>query len=248
MRNERHPLDQVLDAVDQAVRSGTLPVLVFDLDDTLFSTAPRDLRIIHEFAADQAAAYRDFARVASKLSIHDLGWSAVDSLRAAGLPADDASIGPFTDYWKATFFTDAYAALDLPNRGAAAFVNRCHEAGAMVVYLTGRCLSRRGLTPGMEQGTARALTTRGFPFWTGRCQLVLKQDAAQADVDFKREALTGVRALGGQVLATFDNEPANAHMFNTSLPEAMNFWLKTSWDPADTASTDGLIALSDFRR
>lgn len=248
MRSEAHPLDAVLEAIGQTARAGTLPVLVFDLDDTLFSTAPRDLRIIHEFAADQAASYPEFARVAAHLSIQELGWSAVDSLVAAGLARDDPSIEPFTAYWKATFFTDAYAALDLPNRGAADFVNRCHGAGAMVVYLTGRCLSRRGLTPGMEQGTARALTTRGFPFWTGRCELVLKQDAGQADVDFKRQALEGVRQLGGRVLATFDNEPANAHMFRTSLPEASNFWLRTSWDPADTASTDGLIVLPDFRR
>ncbi|MEE4172761.1 MAG: HAD family hydrolase [Xanthomonadales bacterium] len=247
MRAERHPLDEILGAVSQTVRAGSLPILVFDLDDTLFSTAPRDLRIIHEFAADHAAAYPEFARVAAHLSIHELGWSAVDSLVAAGLAKDDASIAPFTAYWKATFFTDAYAALDLPNRGAADFVHRCHAEGAMVVYLTGRCLSRRGLTPGMEQGTARALTTRGFPFWTGRCELVLKQDADQADVDFKREALAGIRALGGAVIATFDNEPANAHMFHAALPDAMNCWLKTSWDPADSASTEGLIILTDFR-
>lgn len=63
----------------------------------------------------------------------------------------------------------------------------------------------------------------------------------------REDPLGDINALGGPVIATFDNEPSNAHMFHTELPDAMNCWLKTRWDPADQASTEGLIALPDFR-
>ena len=113
-------------------------------------------------------------------------------------------------------------------------------------YLTGRAVSQRGLTGGMEQGTARSLTTRGFPFWTGRCELTLKAHPKEHDEDYKARALACVKSLRGRVVATFDNEPANANMFLAHFSEAQNFWLKTTWNPADDHPDPALIAIPDF--
>ena len=241
------PLRQVLSRIRDLAAKKILPVVIFDLDDTLFSTAERDILIIRNFASDHGDAYPDFVEAAENLTERDMTFNAVDALTKAGLPEDSASIQPFEDYWRASFFTDAYAALDLPVRGAVDFVKACYQAGAMIFYLTGRPVSEQDLNDGMGQGTVLAFTNRGFPFWTGRCELMLKKDRHEPDVQYKSRAVDLVATLRGSVVATFDNEPANAAMFLQRLPDAMNFWVKTTWNPNDHASTTGLIQIPDFK-
>ena len=244
--NKTSSLQQVLSTIKETVAENKLPIVIFDLDDTLFSTASRNLRIIHEFAADNIDQFPKFAKVASSLALADMGWDPEDALVKAGLEKDP-SLKAFKEYWHATYFTDAYVALDLPLPGAVDYVNHCYESGGLIFYLTGRRVSGKGLTTGMEMGTSRALTTRGFPFWEGRCELTLKVDWEQKDETFKDHALARVRSLQGRVVATFDNEPKNAKMFLENYPDAQNFWLNTTWDPTDRDHPDpGLIKISDF--
>lgn len=237
------PLQKVIPAIKS---ENLLPIVVFDLDDTLFSTARRNLTIIQNFAADQGDQFPDFAKVAAKLSLSDMNWSVKFALTQAGLDANSASIAPFITYWGNTFFTDDYASLDLPNPGAVDFANACHDAGAMIFYLTGRHIGDPGLKNGMGLGTALDFTNRGFPFWKGRCELKLKKEKTQTDVDYKSEALAEINSLKGTVVATFDNEPGNSVLFNQHYPNALNFWVKTTWNPNDKVSTEGLNVISDF--
>lgn len=237
------PLQKVISAIKS---EKDLPIVVLDLDDTLFATARRNLIIIQNFAADQGDQYPDFAKVAANLKLSDMNWSVTIALTQAGLDPNSASLPPFTAYWGNTFFTDDYASIDLPNPGAVDFVNACHEAGAMIFYLTGRHIGDPGLRNGMGLGTALDFTNRGFPFWKGRCELKLKKDKSQLDVDYKTEALAEIASLKGTVIATFDNEPANAALFHQHFPNALNFWVKTTWNPKDTASIEGLNVISDF--
>lgn len=239
-------LQEVLSNIKQTVAKKQLPIVIFDLDDTLFATATRDMRIIREFAADNADTHPDFAAVAAKMTLGDMQWSALNALLGAGLDKDSPSLKPFGQYWLPTFFSDNYVANDLPNPGAVDYVNACHNAGALIFYLTGRHYSDRGRTIGTEQGTVRALTTRGFPFWKGRCELTLKPPHGAKDVIFKANALEAVKSLHGQVVATFDNEPANCNMFLAHFPDALNFWLKTTWNPTDNDVDPKLITIPNF--
>lgn len=241
--NQSSLLKKVLDAISN---SNKLPIVVFDLDDTLFSTARRNLTIIQNFSADQGDTYPDFAKVASKLSLADMNWSVSAALENAGLSSTSASFKPFIEYWDDTFFTNTYDSLDLPNPGAVDFANACHDAGALLYYLTGRAVGDRGLNNGMGQGTTLALTNRGFPFWRGRCELNLKKDPREKDSDYKARALTDIKSLKGNVVATFDNEPSNSFMFLNHFPDAFNVWVKTTWNPQDKSPTDGLYTISDF--
>ncbi len=243
--NQNTLLQKVLDAVSSSKK---LPIVVFDLDDTLFSTARRNLVIIQNFSLDQGDSYPDFAQVASKLTLADMNWSVTAALEKAGLASTSSSIKPFIEYWDATFFTSGYDALDLPNPGAVDYVNAIHEAGALVYYLTGRAVGDRGLNNGMGQGTTLSLTNRGFPFWRGRCELNLKIDPKEKDSDYKARALTDIKSLRGTVVATFDNEPSNSFMFLNHFPDAMNVWVKTTWNPEDKSPTKDLYTISDFSR
>lgn len=236
-----------LQKVIASIQSQTLlPIVIFDLDDTLFSTARRNLTIIQNFAGDQGDIYLDFAKIAANLKLSDMNWSVSLALTNAGLDPDSPSLSPFIAYWGNTFFTDDYASLDLPNPGAVDFANACHGAGAMLFYLTGRHIGDPGLKNGMGLGTALDFTNRGFPFWKGRCELKLKKIKTQTDVDYKTEALAEIKSLKGMVVATFDNEPANAVLFRQHFPDALNFWVKTTWNPKDNPSMDGLNVIPDF--
>jgi hypothetical protein len=237
------PLQQVIGSIQSQT---LLPIVVFDLDDTLFSTARRNLVVIQNFAADEGDEFPDFAKIAANLTLSDMNWSVSYALTQAGLDPNSASMKPFIAYWGNTFFTDDYASLDLPNPGAVDFANACHDAGAMLFYLTGRHIGDPGLKNGMGLGTALDFTNRGFPFWKGRCELKLKKIKTQTDVDYKTEALTEIKSLKGQVVATFDNEPANAVLFQQHFPDALNFWVKTTWNPKDNPAMDGLNIISDF--
>ena len=239
-----NPLAEVLDKISA---SSKLPIVVFDLDDTLFATARRNLTIIQNFAADCGEKYPQFAEVAWKMGLSDMNWSSKIALVNAGLDENDPSISAFHDYWGPRFFSDRFTSLDLPNPGAVDYVKKCYEGGALIYYLTGRHASEPGMNNGMGQGTTQAMTDRGFPFWQGRCELNLKIEAHEKDEEYKGKAIKIIQSLDGNVIATFDNEPRNAALFQGKFPDAMNFWVKTTWDPNDDANTDELITISDFK-
>ncbi len=201
---------------------------------------------IYTSSLPQGDAFPDFANIALGLKLSDMNWSVTLALTNAGLDPNSASLKPFIVYWGSTFFTDDYASLDLPNPGAVDFANACYDAGAMLFYLTGRHIGDPGLKNGMGLGTAIDFTNRGFPYWKGRCELKLKKEKSQLDVDYKREALAEIASLKGKVVATFDNEPGNAALFLQNFPDALNFWMKTTWNPTDLASTEGINIISDF--
>jgi predicted secreted acid phosphatase len=236
-------LSQVIKSIKS---SSKLPIVVFDLDDTLFSTARRNLIIIQNFAADNGDKFPDFAKIAAKLALSDMNWSVANALANAGLPLDSPDQKAFIPYWGSTFFTDDYVSLDLPNPGAVDYVNACYEAGALIYYLTGRHIGDRGLKNGMGQGTVLSITNRGFPYWKGRCELNLKLDKSQKDSDYKDQAIQSINSLKGNVVATFDNEPGNSVVFKNNFPKASNFWVKTTWNPQDNAPTEGLNIIPDF--
>lgn len=221
------------EVIEKVKSSPSLPIVVFDLDDTLFSTARRNLTIIREFADFFGDQYPDFRKAAAKMGLSDMNWSVDIALKNAGLDLSGAFYEPFHEFWGATFFTNQYCSLDEPNPGAVDFVNACYKEGALVYYLTGRHAGSIGLDDGMGQGTTLGLNNWQFPFWRGRCELNLKLHKKELDKEYKSRAIADINSLKGSVVATFDNEPRNVGVFMEHFPEAMNFWLKTTWNPGD---------------
>ena len=147
-------LREVFDWIDTAVRRDRLPLLVFDLDSTLFSTAPRNLRILHEFAASVADRHPSLREIVEAVGLDDMGWNINESLERRGVQ-DEELLEALKAFWMDRFFTDDYVETDDPTPGAVEFVTACHQRGAMIYYLSGRHVG------GMELGTAGAL--RGAP-------------------------------------------------------------------------------------
>ncbi|MCX7807543.1 MAG: haloacid dehalogenase-like hydrolase, partial [Deltaproteobacteria bacterium] len=115
-----------------------------------------------------------------------------------------------------------------------------HEAGATIVYLTGRDLH------GMLIGTVTSLRDSGFPIGTVGVELVLKPDANLSDEAFKRGVLPELSRLG-EVIAFFDNETANTNLAKELYPEATVVLLETQRVPYAPPAAPGVEVIADFR-
>lgn len=232
-------LREVLARIDAAIAEDVLPLVLFDLDSTLFTTGPRNLRILREFARACAGHWPEVETLAARLASTDMGWGIDECLREHGL-ADDRLLRELRSFWYQRFFTDEYLEHDLPVPGAVEFVGACHDRGAMIYYLTGRHVG------GMEVGTVRALTAHGFPFWRGRCVLHLKPSFGMGDRAFKDDALADIRSYRGRFVASFENEPGNANLFLKAFPDALHFLMQTIHSPRAEPAAAELVPTEDF--
>jgi len=230
-----HSLRAIVDAV--ATRRSERPVLIFDLDGTLYDNRPRTLRIAHAFAAGLGEAHARDAHTILSLSAQDLQYRLDDTLRAHGV--SEEVVRGATAWWFARFFTDQACADDVPVRGAVRFVRACYDLGATVVYLTGRDV------PNMLVGTVRTLRDDGFPIGVPRVELVLKPRFEDDDTTFKIGVLDAMAELG-TVVATFENEPGNANMFHTRWPRATTVLLETLHAPGAPETFAEVVKVPDF--
>lgn len=227
-------LERVLERVLETRASGEVPVVVFDLDDTLFSTQNRHLRILGEFAASRAGG----AQALASLPPGALRYSIKDTARAAGV-TDEALLRDLQAFWFERFFADEYLGADAPVPGAPAFVRSVIEAGGVVVYLTGRDET-------MREGTLQALEQAGFPAPDGEAvRLILKPRFDAQDLAFKREAFETVAALGA-VAAGFENEPAYLNAMLERFPRMLAVLLETQHSGKPCEPHEAILRVKDF--
>ena len=235
-----HPrLNEVLERIETVVGGGDLPVVVFDLDSTLFCTEPRNLRIIHEFVLEHGDEFSGLRAMVAGLKLSDMGWGVTEPFIDRGFdpPGFKKALGRF---WGKRFFTNEYVISDHPTPGSVDFARQCHDRGAMLYYLTGRHVSDMGL------GTVQALTDHGYPMWRGRCTLHLKPSFEMSDKPFKDGAIADIRSNQGQVVATFENEPGNANLFFDAFPGALHFLLETIHSTEAEEPYADLLRSADF--
>lgn len=228
-RYDRGALAMVADRVSKARAAGQVPVVVFDLDHTLFDGRPRTLVILAEFAASVAAEQPAVAAAVGRLALRDIAYLLRDTLAKVGV-TDAKVVAAAEAYWKPRFFSDAYAQLDVPIAGGPAYVRDLWQRGAVVVYLSGRNAD------GMLAGTTASLQKWGFPIGVRGAQVVLKPSFSEPDDTFKKASLEQISALG-QVVASFENEPGNLGVMATRWPEAAAIFLDTDFNPGGAVRT-----------
>jgi hypothetical protein len=231
-------LDETLARAGAAKAAGRTPVVVFDLDGTLFDNGPRTWQILVDFAEDQGdAALR---RLLDKMPRTGLPYLLKDTLALLAV-TEPALVERALAFWRARFFTDEYQRYDEPVSGAVHFARRCFDAGATLVYLSGRD------APGMLVGVAQSLRQHGFPVGVAHTAIVLKHDFDTPDLDFKRDALAFIDTLGA-VVASFDNEPGNCNLFVERWPDAVVALVDTHHAPGAPALVPSATRIEDFAR
>ncbi len=235
VRTQKDHLDAVL--ADVGAAPGSL--VVFDLDDTLFSTNDRHLRILSEYAG--LIEGRDPASAALLRSIQreKLQYQIVDTAKNAGLA--DALVKDLKDFWFARFFRNQYLLEDSVVPGAVEFCAAVAARGGVVVYVTGR-------DERMREGTEQSFARHGFPTPDGgKVKLVLKPRFDTPDVEFKTEVL-GRLAEMGRVIASFENEPTHINLFRDAFPKGRHFLLDTKHSGRPVIPHPAVLRIADFRR
>jgi beta-phosphoglucomutase-like phosphatase (HAD superfamily) len=229
----------VLERVQQTIEAGRNPVVVFDLDATLYDNRPRTLEILMEYREEVFESHPDVAEALGVVTAERIEYLLSDSLRGCGITRSDI-VQDITRFWRERFFTDEYVQRDTTIDGAAEYVQACHEAGAIIVYMTGRDV------PGMLLGTVASLRDCGFPIGVAGIELVLKPDANLPDEAFKRGALPTLDRLG-EMVAFFDNEPANCNLARSMFPESLVVLLETQRVPYAPPLAEDIEVVADFR-
>lgn len=230
-------LREVVASVAQVVDQGGLPVVVLDVDSTLFDTAHRHHRILMEFAATRQEPW--LMQLADTVAPSEFSWTVDGPLRARGI-ADPVLLGALQSFWAERFFDGGFSLQDLPIDGAVRFARALHKQGALLYYLTARPLAAMG------EETVTAFLRWGFPVLGGRTVLHLKPTPEADDGAFKAAALDEVDKLQGTVVATFENDTTNAHHFLARWPDAIHVLLETGRSPTAPAPDPRLRSTGDL--
>jgi len=229
-------LASILRKIAAAKAARRQPVVLFDLDGTLFDNGPRTWQILYEYALQKR---RDpLSKKLPQLQKMGLPYMLKDILALVD-EHDPVQLQEAAAFWKDRFFRDDYVRYDEPLRGAHQFCITLWEAGATVVYFSGRD------SPNMLIGTAFSLRTHCFPVAVPRAVITLKEAFEVEDLVFKREAMDFMDSMG-DVVASFDNEPANCNMFHERWPEAETVALATSHAPNPKPLHSTVKAIADF--
>jgi hypothetical protein len=232
--------ERALGATLARIVAARAPRVLFDLDGTLLDNRPRSSAIFRELAREWQERFPEHARRLEASEASQLVFSLRENLNRAGVVEKPELIFAI-EFWRAHFFRDEFLHHDVPWPGARDYARACHDAGAALVYFTGRDL------PNMALGTLRSLRDHGFPIGVPGVELVLKPEAELDDFTYKRLMLEKV-ARGGEVVAGFDNEPENCNLFKEHFASADVFLLDSGHVPSAPALAPGIPVLADFTR
>ncbi|MFO0593188.1 MAG: HAD family hydrolase [Polyangiaceae bacterium] len=216
-------LRHVLDRAQKSSEAGKHPVIVFDLDGTLIDNRPRVVAILHELGEHWRERHPEAAAGLRAATVDQIGYGVIENMQRLGVEESWLHEEGMS-FWKERFFTDEYQAHDIELPGALAFAKACHDRGVFLVYLTGRDL------PGMALGTFKSLRDLGFPIATMGAKLVTKPAFEIPDTEFKQSVARDIGRYG-EVIAVFDNEPANCNLLLEAYPECDSVFVDSQHAP-----------------
>ena len=211
-------LAEILEHSDEEIARGHEPVMIFDLDDTIFDAGSRTLAILKSMSVDPELRddFPDLAQKLTHLVNNDIHYDISDNLDMLTITDKDLR-DKATNYWNDRFFLSCE--LDAIHPGAKDFVLKSHAKGAHIVYLTGRD------EPRMKDCTLESFRLNGLPL-DDRAMLMLKPHKDLPDVEFKQTAFKTIEQIG-PVIAGFDNEPANVNAMARYFPRAEIVFIET---------------------
>ncbi len=214
MTQTEQVLQNVLQEIQKTLaKQGTVRA-VFDLDSTLFDVRPRIIRIIKEFCVDNSMRlkYPNATQILSNIKELSHSYYIKDHMYELGLQNEpDQFFKDIYSYWKIRFFHNDYVIHDEPVQGAVEFVQKLHQLGVHIEYLTGRDIPR------MQLGTIESLKKWNFPIHTALAELVLKPHFSMDDAEFKRDHFQS--ADPNTEIWFFENEPVNIQLILKDCPK-----------------------------
>ncbi len=237
---QNQKLEEIIEKIKSKTREQVSTLAIFDLDGTLFDNRTRTMFILREISERFDSELPQL--LATMERFHDISvvaYSLSETLHHMGVTSP-GEIEFIENEWAKRFFSDEYQKFDIPIPGAKSYVTRVLEAGATVIYLTGRDVG------GMLVGTTESLRLYGFPVGIVGTMMVVKKFFEEDDEAFKSNVVPYLKRLG-EVVAIFENEPANSNILHHAFPEGESFFVMTQHRPDAPELEEGIYRLRDFR-
>ncbi|MCC6278823.1 MAG: HAD family hydrolase [Oligoflexia bacterium] len=226
-----------------AAQSGQRPIVIFDLDSTLYDVSPRIAKILHSFAVlpEVKLHHPEASKLLLQVTPQPTDYGIRRTLERYGFtPPSEAFVQQLVDYWKKLFFGNDYLKHDRPYEGALDFVLEAQKLGAEVLYLTGRD------APRMKQGTISSLIEHGFPLKENLENLHLKPHTETDDAEFKRQFFAAW-PRDQRPVWFFENEPINIHLALGALPSLKPIFVNTVHSQRHPEPEDHVPQITHFR-
>jgi hypothetical protein len=244
-----HPLSEgeVLSMVAETIgrfKSSLRPVILLDLDSTLYEVGPRTLRIIQEWLPTYSNKLPLDLKIAlENLAPGQVGYSLKDTFANLGFPVATRELETISadlkTFWWDRFFSSDYLLHDRPYPGAVEYANHLYDLGAELCYLTGRSELR------MRKGTETNLLRDGFPFQIEGTQLLMRQQDDWSDERHKSHQVAKL-AQKGFPIASFENEPVNLVTLSKLIPHAAHIFVDTVCSDHGAEPGKNLYAIKGF--
>ena len=217
------------------------PIVIFDIDGTLFDNRPRILKILHEYADTELREVRPkLAKKIKELTINQVRYHITDTLTHIGV-TEPAVVTNAAVFWSERFFSDEYLQYDVPTPGVVEYVRTLYSNGARIVYLSGRDAPRQLI------GTVKSLRDHGLPIGIQSSELIMKPSAQTQDAMFKQRITTYLRHYG-KVVAAFDNEPMNINVYRRAFGQASCVWFGANHRPNSPPILPNITSLASFEK
>ena len=214
------------------------PIVVLDIDLTLFDNRERTRHILRDYLIASARSESDKVSALLELERRQIAYSIQENMAALEIEGDEFRQSGLP-FWMERFFSDRYARFDVPYPGAPAACQRMREEGAVLVYLTGRYMDTQAT------GTVDSLRHYGFPVAEMGTQLVMKTSRSESDMDYKRRVISEIRGYG-EVVAAVDNEPGHCNTMASLLPSARVAWMDTLHSGKGGELEEGIVTIQSF--
>jgi hypothetical protein len=246
-----HPLStrEVLEKVEASVEihlqgpdRETKPIILFDLDSTLYEVGHRTLAIIQDWNKSPKAPV-SIQEELNQLKLEHIGYSLSDLARNLGLepthPEIQKDLNEIKPFWWDRFFSNEFLAHDKPYPGAVEFAQQLFKLGAHIIYLTGREENK------MLQMTIDNLKRDQFPWCERNTTLLMKPSGQILDVAHKQSVKHKVNKVG-TLLASFENEPVNIVALSKTFPESMHIFMDSIYSDHPSEPGNWLYKINSF--
>ncbi len=239
---ERGTNRQILDRVITRIGLHKRPVVLLDLDHTLYRNALRTraalLAVLPQMKGRLPEAVH---RLVENLEESRMGFSLRDTFRMNGLfPEDPQWQEPLLQLrkeWWPRFFANEFMHHDAPYPGALEFCQRLARTGARLIYLS----ARDGKV--MGEGTLANLKRDGFPLRS--TEDIWLKEGAMGDCAHKVGAIARCAPLG-TIAASFENEPANTAALYAAAPAAAHVFADTVCSEVPAIPLRGIFRISGY--
>lgn len=200
------------------------PLVVFDLDSTLYNVSHRTQLILQNFINDnlKLEEFKNEIFFLKKIKILSTDWGIKDAFARHKFQASQKFYKLVHDYWRKNFFSSDFLHADRPYEGAVEYVNALHDSGLRIFYLTGRDEAN------MKWGTIESLKKWGFPTYHIETNLLMKPTKGLLeDADYKDKAISTLKKQSTRIWF-FENEPVIINRIRLSSPDVQIVWIDTA--------------------